>query len=84
MSYMSQSGILPSNASSGSSGGCGVMRRACLSPLPGSWQPKEQKGWRGVQGSQARLSSYPKKPFERFSWQSLKLPFIPLAGMRPG
>ena len=76
----------PSNTGSGTSGGCGVMGRACPQPPSlGAGSSKEQNGLEGGAGL-PRLDSppYPKKSFERFSWQSLKLPFIQLAGTRPG
>lgn len=62
-----------------------VMGRARPQPPSlGAGSTEEQNGVGGYAGHH-RLNPppYPKKPFERFSWQSLKPQFIPLAGMRP-
>lgn len=58
----------PSNAGSGSSGGCGVMGRACPQPPSlGAGSPKEQKGWRGVQGSPgSTFLPTPRSPLKGF------------------
>lgn len=59
-----------------------VMGRACFQPPSlGANSTEEQDG--GAVLSSPTSLPYPKKPFERFFWQSLKLRFIQLPGMKP-
>ena len=58
----------PSNTGSGSSGGCGVMGRACPQPPSlGAGSSKERMGWKGMQGSPgSTLLPTPRSPLKGF------------------
>lgn len=61
-----------------------VMGRAWPQPPSlGAGGTEEQDGQGVAELPNLHSPPYPKKPFERFSWQSLKLQFIQLPGMRP-
>lgn len=71
---------IPPGTGSASSRGQGE-----LIPSPPPWEPAAPRNRTGGGAGLPNLSSppYSKKPFERFSWQSLKLQFIELPGVRP-
>lgn len=53
-------------------------------PSPPPWEPATLSGsGGGTELPKLDFPFYPKKPFERFSWQSLKLQFIQRLGVTP-